>query len=132
MTVESILAQARERTEATRMTETVEVGTFTEAVDPDTLATTRTLGATVYADKGQVKYPSATVSESTAAGQQVGAVDIILKIPVGAGPNIRAGHLVRVTASTVDASLVTREFRVKAWPQSGQVSAHRYPLEELS
>jgi len=56
----------------------------------------------------------------------------VLKVPVGAGPEIREGDLVKVTASTADGTLMGRWYRIKAFPQSGQVTAHRYPIEEAS
>lgn len=114
------------------MTETVTAGAYREDVDDDTLVTTRTLLDETYIGPGWIQYPSLTVSETSAGGQQVASAAPVLKVPIGAAPDIREGNLVRVTASTVDPTLVNREFRVKAWPQSGQVSAHRYPLEELS
>lgn len=114
------------------MTETVEAGQYEESVNTDTLVTERTLLTESYSGIGQIKYPSLTVSERNAGGQQVAATSPVLKIPTDSGLDIREGHLVRVTASTIDGSLVGREFRVAAWPQSGQVTAHRYPLEELS
>lgn len=131
MSVQSILTRGQAAAKA-RMTETVAVGPFTEHVDRDSLATTRTFDGTVYADIGQIKYPSLTVSEGVAVSQQVTSADVVLKVPAGAAPLVREGHLVRVTASSIDGTLVGREYRVKAFPQSGQVTAHRFPIEELS
>jgi hypothetical protein len=47
---------------------------------------------------------------------------------VGAMPDV----FVRCIASTVDAGLVGRVFRVSERPSSGQVTAWRYPVEEVS
>lgn len=113
------------------MTETVEVGEFTVEVDGN-LNPIETLAEAHYTGKGQIKYPSLAVSDRVAASQQAASVSAVLKVPVGSGADIRPGDTVRVTASTSDGSLVGRKFRIAAWPASGQVSAHRYPIEEWS
>jgi len=115
-----------------RMTETVTVGVYTDGTDPVTGDPTRVLATSHYAGVGQIKYPSVSVSETSGSGQQVASADVVLKVPVESAPDVRAGDEVLVSASTADGSLVGRRFRVKAWPQSGQVTAHRFPLEELS
>lgn len=120
-----------------RMTEIVTVGVYVDGTDPATGNPTRVLSVTHYPvgddpGAGQIKYPSLTVSETSGAGQQVASADVVLKVPVGSANAVRPGDEVLVSASSVDGSLVGRRFRVKAWPQSGQVTAHRFPLEELS
>lgn len=115
-----------------RMTETVTVGIYADSTSPTTGDPVRTLTTSHYSGAGQIKYPSLTVSETSGAGQQVGSADVVLKVPVGSANAVRPGDEVLVSASSVDGSLVGRRFRVKAWPQSGQVTAHRFPLEELS
>jgi hypothetical protein len=115
----------------TRMTETVTCGPFTVSVNTETLATTRTVTSVSYAGVAQVKYPTLTVSEREAGAQQYATGHVELKVPITA-PRIPINALVVVTASTVDGLLVAREYRVRAAPQSGQVTAHRYPLEELT
>lgn len=129
-TVSGALAFGRRMAEA-RMTETVTVGVYTDSTDGSGNPV-RTLTSSHYSGVGQIKYPSLTVSETSGAGQQVASADVVLKVPVGAANAVRAGDEVLVSASTVDGSLVGRRFRVRAWPQSGQVTAHRFPLEELS
>jgi hypothetical protein len=124
------LAMGRAQAES-RMTETITAGPFVETIDPSTLATVRTITTTSYTGPARVKYPTLTVSERDSGGQQYAAVDIVVSVPMS-GARIPVGALVTVTASTVDGSLVAREFRVKASAQSGQVTAHRYPVEELS
>lgn len=81
---------------------------------------------------GRVKYPTATVSESTAVGQRFAEQDVQVHVAVGSAPLVRADHFCRVTASSVDPGLVGRVFRVKGSPQAGQVTAHRFPVEEVS
>jgi hypothetical protein len=131
--VSGVLGMGRRFSEL-RMTETVTVGLYTDGTDPVTGDPTRVLSVTNYSGVGQIKYPSLSVSESDGAGQQVASADVVLKVPVESAPDVRAGDEVLVSASTADGSLVGRRFRVKAWPQtqSGQVTAHRFPLEELS
>ena len=129
--VSGALSMGRRMAES-RMTETVTVGVYTDGTDPDTGDPTRVLSDSHYVGVGQIKYPSASVSETSGSGQQVASADVVLKVPVESAPDVRAGDEVLVSASTADGSLVGRRFRVKAWPQSGQVTAHRFPLEELS
>ncbi|MCA0379816.1 MAG: DUF6093 family protein [Actinobacteria bacterium] len=127
-----VLGAGRRQAQA-RMTERVLVGHWVEGTDPSTGDAVRVLGAEHYSGVGQIKYPSMTVSDvRTEIGQQVAVVDVVLKIPVGGGPAICKGDLVKVLSSSADPSLAGRWFRVKAWPQSGQVTAHRYPIEEVS
>ena len=47
-------------------------------------------------------------------------------------PDVTVDTLWRVTASTVDPSLVGRVFRTKGLPQAGQVTAHRFPVESVT
>ena len=115
-----------------RMTETVEVGAFKDDVNLETYEPTVILVESHYVGKAQIKYPSLAVSDRVAASQQAALVSTVLKVPVGSGAGIRPGDRVRVTASTSDGSLVGRWYRIAAWPQPGQVTAHRYPLEEAS
>lgn len=77
-----------------------------------------------------VKYPSLNVSPRESAGQMLGVQDITVKVAVASTPGVHEGHFCRVISSTVDPTLVGRKFRVSGWPQSGQVTSHRYPLEE--
>ncbi len=113
------------------MTETVTVGEFTDGVDGN-LNPIVTLVDEHYTGVGQIKYPSLAVSERQPASQQAASVSTVLKVPVGSGADIRPGDRVEVTSSTSDGSLVGRSYRIAAWPQSGQVTTHRYPLEEWS
>lgn len=114
-----------------RFTETLEVFTVTRVLGDDGRYTdTET---TVYASvKGRVKFPSMSVRER-AQGAQVPAVqDVAVHVAVGATPAVVVNTLWRVTASAADPSLVGRVFRTKGLPQAGQVTAHRYPVEQVS
>jgi hypothetical protein len=126
----SVLADGRKFQED-GMLDQITAGSFTETIDPVTLATVRTITTTHYTGSALVKFPTLTVSDRTAAGQQYTTADVVVKVPIGA-PRIPVNDLIVVNASTSDLLLVGREFRVKAAPQSGQVTSHRYPVEELS
>lgn len=130
MSVHSILAQARSRTEETRFTETVEIGRFEDGIDPVTADATRVLAAASYAGPGQIKYPSLAVSDTNGRALPVAEQFLMVKLP--SGTVVHVGDEVKVTASTVDASLVGRMYRVEGRSQAGQTSAARYPLEEQS
>ena len=123
-----VLVLARAQAEL-RMTETVTAGLYELVADVGTLGTVRLLVESFYTGPAQVKYPSMAVSEQSAQGQQFVAQDIVVKVPVSA-VLIPEGAEFVVLTSSVDAHLVGRVFRVKGSPQSGQVSSHRYPVEE--
>lgn len=122
-------AQARYQTQ-TQFTEMITAGSYEETVDDD-LNTVRTIVATHYTGLAQVKYPTLTVSDKAALGQQMVEQSVIVKVPSGS-VRIPEGDMVIVTASTADALLVDREFRVEGSPQSGETTSHRYPVKELS
>lgn len=128
-----VLALGRKLT-LQRMSETVEVGVMIERTDPNTGNPVRTVTVQHYTGVGEIKYPSQHVSENvTQVGQQQAEASPILKLPAdGSAAAIRAGDGVHVVASKVDGTLVDRWYRVRALPQSGHVTAHRFPLEEVS
>lgn len=100
-------------------------------IDPDTLneADVETVLVTV---SGRIKYAATSSNDSVASGQPVVAQRLTAAVPVGSTSGVAVDHFIRVTASTVDSSLVGRVYRVAGLPQSGQVTAHRYELEEVS
>lgn len=127
---ERIMARGR-KLAAERMSETITVGFFTDGVDDLTGDPTRVIaGDPLYEGIAQVKYPNASVRSSVSSGQEVTAQSVIVKIPAG-GVVIPEGATVQVTASTVDPALVDRFYTVTGAPDMGQVTAHRYPVEEL-
>lgn len=100
--------------------------------NPDTLEDT-TIETPIYTGVlGRVKYPSLTVSTSSAVGQTFATQDVNVSVAVGTIPLVHEGHFCRVTASTVDPGLVGRKFRVKGSAQAGQTTAHRFPVIEVS
>lgn len=86
----------------------------------------------VYTVPARVKYPSLIVAEKRGAGEIVGNQNVTVSVAVGSTPTVNSEYFCKVTASTVDPSLIGRVYRVKGSPQSGQVTAHRYPVEEVS
>lgn len=116
---------------ASRFTETFDVYTETKDTD-DTGATVTTRTFAYEGLAGQVKFPTLTVSEREQGAQVPAVQDIVVKVAVGAATNVKVNHLWKVTASTVDPSLVGRVFRTKGLPQAGQVTAHRFPVESVS
>jgi hypothetical protein len=100
-------------------------------VDPETLDDVEAI-TVLHTVLGRIKYPTLTVSERSAVGQVFASQSVTVHVAVGAAPLVRANHFVTVTASTVDPALVGRVFRVTGNPQAGAVTAHRYPVEEVS
>ncbi|GAA4762600.1 DUF6093 family protein [Microbacterium gilvum] len=125
----SVLRDGRRLAEA-RMTETVLVGRFVDGTDEETGNATRVLAEERYTGIGRVKYPSLTVSD-TSAGLPVAEQQLTVSIPSGS-PQCFEGDDVVVSASAVDGLLVGRRFRITGEPQSGQTTAHRYPVRELT
>lgn len=122
---------ARTRTQE-RFTETLTAYTTTRVLDEETGEYTAT-EVTVHAGvAGEVKYPSLTVRERDQGAQVPAVQDIMIRVAVAATPDVVVGTMWRVTASTSDDSLVGRVFRTKGNPQAGNVTAHRYPVEEVS
>jgi len=133
VTRESVLADGREFV-AEGFTETFtffseSLGEIPEGeIEPEVIETV------IHADiPGRIKFPSLNVSDREQAGQLVAIQSPEVHVAVGSTPDVEPGHFCRVTASTVDPSLVgPRKFRVSGMPQSGQVTSHRYPVEEVS
>lgn len=115
---------------ATRFTEVLEFFSVESGVIPDGQIDPVDVETILYTVPGRLRFPSLNVSDRESAGQLVGVQDITASVAVGATPGVLEGHFCRVVSSSVDASLAGRVLRVSGSPQAGQVSAHRYPLEE--
>lgn len=124
------LPQLRAEAES-RMTETIRAGRFTLTTDPVTGDPVRTLIEERYVGIAEIKDTSMVVSERVAASQLVLTQNPVGKLPVAAAILLE-GDEIEVTASTADAALVDRVYRVAGLPQAGNVTAHRYPLEANS
>lgn len=81
--------------------------------------------------KGRLKITSSVVSEKDIAGQAPATMQREVHVPLGAvdvGPSV----FVRVIASASDPAIVGRVFRTGMRSAGGQVTAARYPVEEVS
>jgi len=123
-----LLGMGRAHAEA-RMTETVTVALYGDSSDPKTGEAIRVVVEHRYTGKARVKYPSYAVAQMSPQTQPVAQQDVIVSLPIGAGP-VFEGDEVVVTASTVDPAVVGRRFRVKGQPAAGQVTAYRVPVIE--
>jgi len=128
--LQGVLAMARSATEG-NFTESLTFFSSVTVQNTETL-TDETTEAPIHTVPGRIKYPTSTVSESSAVGQRFAEQSVIASVAVGSTPNVRTDHFCRVVSSTVDPGLVGRVFRVTGQPASGQVSAARYPLEAVS
>ena len=123
----SVISYGRSFQEAS-FTETVKAGPLVPVENPVTLE----LDYVVQPDQAGpalVKYPTLTVSEREIPGSKVAVGDIVIKRPI-TDQIVPVGHWFEVTASISDPSLVGRRYRVRAAPQSGFVTSHRYPVSE--
>lgn len=126
----AITARARELAEA-RFTETVSFFTEDDGIDQITLQPAKV--ETVIASGVRARLRSATRESRDVeiAGQEPVASKLILSVAVGSvrvGPSV----FVRVTASEVDEGMVGVRVRTTDFPTMGQVSAWRYPVEQIS
>lgn len=131
MTRESVLSDGREFV-ADGFSETFDFFYVTTGVIPDGEIDPVDVETIVHGDiPGLLKSHTIQVSDREAAGQLVGVQQLMVKVGVDSTPDVREGHFCRCTASTVDASLVGRVVRIAGWPQGGQTTSHRYPVEEV-
>lgn len=128
--IAAALPELRAQAES-RMSETFEVFTSERVLGGDgKYVTTET---PVYEDvRGRLKVPTLTVSEREQGAQVPAIQDVHVHVPVGATPLVEVNHMWRCTASDSDVSLVGRVWRTKGSHQAGQVTAHRYPVEQVS
>ena len=113
-----------------RMSETVLVGKFRDGTDPDTKEATRVLETERYTGKARIRWGSREVSNSQATGSSVAMQEPYLSVPFGTA-RFFTDDEVECSASP-DPLLVGRRFKLSGAAAAGQVSAYRYPLEELS
>ena len=113
-----------------RMSETVLVGKFRDGTDPDTKEATRVLETERYTGNARIRWGSREVSNSQATGSPVAMQEPYLSVPFGTA-RFFTDDEVECIASP-DPLLVGRRFKLSGATAAGQVSAYRYPLEELS
>lgn len=112
-----------------RMTERVDVGLFTDGNDASGNAT-RVLKTERYTGQARIRWGSREVTNANAPSMHVALQEPYISVPVGS-TRLYPLDEVHITES-VDAILVDRRFRVQGAAAAGQVTAYRYPLEELS
>lgn len=86
----------------------------------------------VVTTRGRVKFTSQVVSPNQSGAQLVVVQQRRVDVGVDATPDVRDGDQVQVTGSDIDPGLVGRRFRVMGRPDSGTVTAWRYPVSEVS
>lgn len=116
------------RAAESRMTETVEVFERIESDDDDSLNPTFT-ETVEWTGSARLSISGGSTTTKEQAGQIVLVTRRELHLPVSA-PGFVPGRYARVTASTVDPSLVGRVVRITSRPAAGQTTAHRYEVEE--
>lgn len=113
-----------------RMSETVVVGKFVDGTDPVTLEPSRVLEQERYTGMGRIRWNSREVSNSQATGSPVAMQEPYLSVPFSTA-RLFTDDEVECTASP-DPLLVGRRFKISGAAGAGQVTAYKYPLEELS
>lgn len=112
-----------------RMRDTVQVGLFADGTDEATGDPTRVLVAERYAGIGRIRWGSREVTNADGPSMPVTVQEPYLSVPFGTARFFDDDE-VHVTVSE-DPILVGRKFRVQGDAIAGQVTAYRYPLEEL-
>lgn len=112
-----------------RMTDSIQAGRFADGVDEEAGDPTWELVTERYAGKARIRWGSREVTNADAPSMPITVQEPYLSIPFGS-PRLMDNDQVLVTASA-DPILVGRRFRVQGYPIAGQVTAYRYPLEEL-
>lgn len=122
------VAAGRRMAEA-RFTESLRFFTMVEGTDPETLEPT-TVETVIGTVPGRVKVTAVQGRDAESGGQYPVVSHREVHVAVGAVEAV-PGVFVRVVSSSVDAGLVGRVFRVADRPSMGQVTAWRYPVEEV-
>jgi hypothetical protein len=128
--INSALPELRAQAES-RMTETVVVGLYEDGTDPDTGDATRALVTERYQGKGRIRWASRDVTSHDGPGAPVTVQEPYLSVPHGT-VRLPVGDEVHVPASESEPLFIGMVFRIAGVPTSGQVTSHRYALEELS
>lgn len=126
--IASALPSLRAEAES-RMDDVVLVGRFKDGTDANGDAT-RVVETKRYDGIGRIRWGSREVSNSQATGSPAAMQEPYLSVPFGTA-RFFTDDEVECTGST-DPLLVGRRFKVSGGASAGQVTAYRYPLEELS
>lgn len=112
-----------------RMRDTVQVGIYKDVTDETTGDPTRVLVTGRYAGKARIRWGSREVTNTNAPAMPVTVQEPYLSVPFGTA-RFFDGDEVLCTGSD-DPILVGRVFRVQGDAVAGQVTAYKYPMEEL-
>lgn len=112
-----------------RMRDTVLVGLYQDGTDDFTGDPVRVLVTQRYEGKARIRWGSREVTNANAPSMPVTVQEPYLSVPFGTA-RFFDGDEVACTASD-DPILIGRTFRVQGDAVAGQVTAYRYPLEEL-
>lgn len=112
-----------------RMKDDVTVGIYQDATDDATGDPLRVLVEERYAGKARIRWGSREVTNANAPGMPVTVQEPYLSVPFGTARFFDGDEVLCVGSS--DPLVVGRSFRVQGDAIAGQVTAYRYPLEEL-
>lgn len=117
-----------------RMSETVAVGSFEDSSN-ETGDAVRVLVEQRYPVNGGVgaarlRLSSQNVTNAEAPSMPLAVQEPTLSVPWGS-PRLLVGDEV-LCVTSIDPVLVGRRFRIQGNAQSGQTTAHRYPLQEIT
>lgn len=117
---------------ATRFTETLTFFTESDGGMPDENGNPTNAETVLHAGvRGRVKHTRTQGQDVESGGQYPVVTKPEVHVAVGS-VDVPVGVFVRVTGSSVDAGLVGSVFRVSEPCTKGQVTAWRYPAEEVS
>lgn len=112
-----------------RMTENVTVGVFEDGTDETTGDPTRVLVTERYTGKARVRWGSREVTNANAPAMPVTVQEPYMSVPFGTARFFDDDEV--VVNDSPDAILVGRTFSIQGDAIAGQVTAYRYPMEEL-
>lgn len=113
-----------------RMTETVLVGIFRDGTDPETGDATHIIETERYEGIARIRWNSREVSNSQGTGSPVAMQQPYLSVPFGTSRFFTDDQV--ECNDSPDLLLVGRRFKISGTAAAGQVTAYKYPLEELS
>lgn len=127
---ERMLRRGRDMAES-RMSERVDFFTESDEIDEVTLQPVRVETVIASGVPARVRSANRDSRDVDTAGQSPAVSQLTLSVPIGSvkvGPSV----FIRVVSSSADAGLVGSRYRTKDYPALGQVSAWRYPVEQVS
>lgn len=130
MTAEQATLAGRREAEKLMIT-TVNIGTVTEAVDPETFETIEVI-TPVYTGKARIRLSSPKANAVEAAGQYVAIQSLVLSLPVEGTAAVHTDHRVIVTANPLDTALVGSKYRITGLSEQTFATARRFEIERNS